>query len=680
MVSIFLKRAAFLLAALLTAVRLDAQTPTWKPLGPFGGSVQTLAVDPSDAGVLYVTLGQQGVFRSRDGGRSWTAVHDGVTRGNVAVDPSRPGTLYLAENGVQKSTDGGDHWSDLGLRADVLAIAVDPARPSRLYAAGDGVLRSTDGGASWHPAREPLPDGAASAVTALAVPRTGGIVYAVTGAGIYKSVDGALSWRPANQGLPAAAVLALAVAPTDPRTLYASVLVRSGRMVYRSTDGGASWRVTAALPLPGPAPYKGLVRTLAVSPASPRRAWAGTDTGDLFLTTDGGAHWAVTGPRPARPVLAIAPAPSAPTIVYLGVEAQGFDLGGVFASADGGATWMRRNQGLAGLDAEALALPPGRLWAGLESQGLFRSANGGRSWARAPLPDSPPAGGVPLANGIPLVDLERAPSDPATLYALALSWLWRTTDDGASWTEAYAPPDGPFLKFLRVDPADPFRLWGSPGAGPFGGPVAPLLRSTDGGETWSPPGLPGSSTTPDVRCGILDLQFAPSAPRTLYAAGAQGDPSTCTDTLSALARSTDDGTTWEPAGAGLGGFSTTVLAVDPVDPRLLYAGTGGDAHHLHGDGPFKSADGGTTWSRAGSELAGTTITALAVSPLAGVVWAAVDEGGGGVFRSTDGGATWQQRSAGLQAFQVHRLMIDPGDPNHLYAVTTGGIWEIEDDH
>src|ERR1700710_2067352 len=135
MVSFLSKRAVFLLAALLAAVPASAQTPTWKPLGPFGGSVPTLTVDPTAAGGLYATLGPQGVFRSRDGGGSWAPIHGGETRGNVAVDPSRPATLYLAENGVQKSTDGGDHWSDLGLRADVLAIAVDPARPSRLYAA-----------------------------------------------------------------------------------------------------------------------------------------------------------------------------------------------------------------------------------------------------------------------------------------------------------------------------------------------------------------------------------------------------------------------------------------------------------------------------------------------------------------------------------------------------------------
>ena len=670
---IFAKRLVLLLllAGLLTAGPSTAAG--WTPLGPFGGSVQTLTVDPGDARVLYATLGAQGAFQSVDGGATWVPLHAGVAEGNVAVDPSRHGTLYLASGGVQKSTDGGVHWTDLGLKAyGIIAVAVDPARPSRLYAASsvNGVFRSADGGASWQLARQPLPAGSASHVTALAVPRSGGIVYAGTGDGVFKSVDGGLSWRPASQGLPPGAILALAVAPSDPKTVYAGVNNNSDKAVYRSTDGGGSWRRTAGPPLPGPGPEGGSVLALAVSPASPRTVWAGTDSSGLFLTTDGGAHWTAQGPRPPRFVLAVAVAPSSPRAVYAGV-AQGLDLSGVFASADGGATWTRRNQGLDGLDARALAIPPGGsgspgvLWAGLFDQGLFRSGNGGRRWARVALPGpSQPPGSIPL------VDLELAPSDPSILYALALRWLWRTEDGGASWTEVYAPPTGPALQFLRVDPADPFHLWGSSGFSPFGSSGIPLLRSTDGGETWSP------AATPNLGCEVFDLQFAPSSPSTLYVAGARSDAFSCKLTRASLFRSTDDGSTWTEADAGLAVPSARALAVDPVDPRLVYAGTGGDYYHPQGDGVWKSTDGGASWTRAGNALAGKTVTAVVSSPVSGVVWAAVE--GGRIFRSGDGGATWQDSTGGLQAFQVYRLEIDPADPRRLYAATSGGIWTLED--
>jgi photosystem II stability/assembly factor-like uncharacterized protein len=653
---------------LLLGVPAFAASPPWTPLGPFGGSVETLAVAPADARALYATLGPQGAFRSADGGLTWTAISTGTTTSNVAVDPTRPGTIYLATSpgGLRKSIDGGGHWTPLAIPVTrVQAVAVDPARPSRLYAgtSSQGVWRSTDGGASWQPARVPLPAGRAGEVHALSVPRAGGIVYAGTGAGVFKSTDGALTWKPTGHG-PSGVVLALAAAPSDPKTVYASVANGFQEIVFRSKDGGASWQATARPPLPAP---QGRVLALAVSPRSPGVVWAGTDPNGLFKTTDGGAHWASAGlPPQGRRVPAVAVAPSSPGTLYVGVTAQGTDLGGVFASADGGASWLRRDQGLSGLDARALAAPPGTpglLWAGLSGQGLFRSANGGRRWARVVLP-----GSSPLVNGIPLVDLEIAPSASSTLYALALSWLWRSTDAGASWTEAFAPPTGPRLELLRVDPADPFRLWGSVGTGPLGNLPAQLLRSDDGGETWE------NAPTPNLGCELFDLAFAPSSPSTLYVAGALADTSTCKITRATVFRSTDDGASWTAADAGLTAPSVTLLAVDPLDPRLVYAGTGGDLY-FKGDGVWKSADGGASWARAGGELKGRSITALAVSPVAGVLWAAAD---GAVFRSGDGGGTWSDRTDGLQAATVYKLALDPADPRRVYAATSGGIWVLED--
>src|SRR4051812_34904026 len=101
------------LGLLLAAGPVLAQTSRWTPLGPFGGTVQTLAVAPSDAATVYATLGGQGAFASRDAGASWTPIHSGTATSNLAVDPTQPGTIYLATDpgGLQKSTDGGGHWT-----------------------------------------------------------------------------------------------------------------------------------------------------------------------------------------------------------------------------------------------------------------------------------------------------------------------------------------------------------------------------------------------------------------------------------------------------------------------------------------------------------------------------------------------------------------------------------------
>jgi photosystem II stability/assembly factor-like uncharacterized protein len=669
---------AFLLAAVTSAVAAGAAaTPAWTPLGPFGGSVATVTVAPSAASTLYATVDTQGAFRSADGGVSWTPIHGGTAVSNVAVDPTRPATIYLATDpgGLQKSTDGGAHWTLLepttfGARA----IAVDPVRAARVYVgtAGFGVWRSTDGGAHWQPASIPLPAGEARDVHQLALSRTAGILYAGTDIGIFKSTDAGVSWQPASHGLPAGVVRVLAVAPSDPKTVYAGLDSGLHRNVYRSRDGGASWQATSGPPLPA---TDDRVAALAVSPRSPTLLWAGTVPSGLFRSADGGAHWAPAGlPPQVFSVLAVAVAPSSPNTLYAGVFDQGPDPGGVYASTDGGASWSRRNQGLDGLDARTVAVPPGSpgvIYAGLDSQGLFRSANSGKRWARVTLPGAP-------AAGTPLVDFEIAPSTDSTFYALALSWLWRSTDAGASWIEAFGQhPDDPYLQFLRVDPSDPFRLWGSAGSIPFSNPfpgagIVPLLRSADGGDTWA------TVPTPALGCEILDLQFAPSAPATLYVAGAKSDDATCRSTQTSLFRSTDDGATWTEADAGLGGHSVTALAVDPLDPRLVYAGTGGDffATFDKGDGVWKSADGGVTWGRAGDALKGLNVTAVVASPAAGVVWAAVE--GGRVFRSGDGGATWSDSTDGLQATTINELLIAPADPRRIYAATSGGIWVLAD--
>jgi photosystem II stability/assembly factor-like uncharacterized protein len=232
---------AILLAALLAAARLSAQnaaqTAAWKPLGPFGGDVATLAADP--AGVLYATMRLPGVFRSADGGLSWTALHDGPVDGNVAVDPSHPSTLYLC--GVPgaillESTDAGAHWAAAGRglagAGQGFVVAVEPSRPSHLYLGTPrGIWRSADRGASWQPASHGLAAGELTPVGALALPaRPAGTAFAGTPDGLYRTADGGDSWRLAR-GLPRIAVTAVTVSPADPRTVYVAL---ADRRVYRS--------------------------------------------------------------------------------------------------------------------------------------------------------------------------------------------------------------------------------------------------------------------------------------------------------------------------------------------------------------------------------------------------------------------------------------------------------------
>jgi photosystem II stability/assembly factor-like uncharacterized protein len=115
------------------------------------------------------------------------------------------------------------------------------------------------------------------------------------------------------------------------------------------------------------------------------------------------------------------------------------------------------------------------------------------------------------------------------------------------------------------------------------------------------------------------------------------------------------------------------IAVDPHDPRALYAGTGNG--WIAGDGLWKSTDGGETWERIDSGFRVSTITAVLASAIPGRVYAATF---GVVYRSDDGGATWRPRSRALGTEAVYELEADPQDPHRIFAATANGVWRLDE--
>jgi hypothetical protein len=156
------------LIALLAFLGMGSRTVwaginAWTSIGPDGGSVQALAIDPQNLGTVYAGTSGAGVFKSTNGGTSWSAANAGLTAFNVstlAVDPQNSGTLYATAGGsVFKTTDGGAHWSEVysaptyggGGDYPAYSLAIDPQVPSTVYAGSrpGGVWKSTDGGANW---------------------------------------------------------------------------------------------------------------------------------------------------------------------------------------------------------------------------------------------------------------------------------------------------------------------------------------------------------------------------------------------------------------------------------------------------------------------------------------------------------------------------------------------------
>jgi photosystem II stability/assembly factor-like uncharacterized protein len=149
----------------------------------------------------------------------------------LVIDQGNRATLYAGTpEGVFKSADGGTTWSNISLGMGVTSLALDPGDPDTIYAGGTpylgagflGLFKSTDGGASWAPINNGLAGvfDSRSIVTAIAfAPGNASTLYVATsGGGIYKSLDGGANWEPLNEGLSNLDVRLLTVAPN---TLYA---------------------------------------------------------------------------------------------------------------------------------------------------------------------------------------------------------------------------------------------------------------------------------------------------------------------------------------------------------------------------------------------------------------------------------------------------------------------------
>jgi photosystem II stability/assembly factor-like uncharacterized protein len=254
-----------------------------------GAVTQIVAV----AGSLYSAT-DSGVFRSGDRGLHWhRLLGDRVIQ--IAADPSAAGTLYVARIGatpLAKTTDGGTTWIDLDPQVPafpgITAVAVDPSRPSTVYAGGSRVYRSDDGGMTWT-ASDPV----SNTINSLAVdPANSSIVYASmspqyvgcgigpcipVSSGIMRSTDGGRTFQGSSIINFASGLMADAA---HPGTVYSG-----GVAVLKTTDFGAHWN---ALRVPF---FAGGV-SIPVSLDSSGAVYVQAGDGSLYRSDDGGSSFA----------------------------------------------------------------------------------------------------------------------------------------------------------------------------------------------------------------------------------------------------------------------------------------------------------------------------------------------------------------------------------------------------
>jgi photosystem II stability/assembly factor-like uncharacterized protein len=171
---------------------------TWSDVQPDGLpslDIHGFAADPDDPNVVYAAVAGQGLYRSRDGGRTFSLASEEVG-GNVFALAALPDGRILAGDGQQgllESADGGASWRPR-LRAQLLGLAVNPNDPKQLVAAGSsGISLSSDGGRSWSSVLD-LPQGAGPVAWS---PSDPALAYAVGfDRVLYRSEDGGETWEP----------------------------------------------------------------------------------------------------------------------------------------------------------------------------------------------------------------------------------------------------------------------------------------------------------------------------------------------------------------------------------------------------------------------------------------------------------------------------------------------------
>ncbi len=451
--------AAPAVAAAASSRTVASPSGAWLRYPLPGAEVKSLAAEPRVPGLFFAGTALGGVYRSTDGGRSWSAAPGGAPFPGYSVtslvpDPQRPGTVWAGLTGVVKggllvrSDDTARSWTVVRRwpeRAEARVVAVTLLSGRKVVAVGGdtGLEVSEDGGSSWRPSQPPLDPG--SGVSFLAFhPLKPGVLYTGSYRHPFRSTDLGRSWtRIAGGMIEDTQVFHLDFSPTDPNDVWAATC----GWVYRTRDGAASWTR-----------YKdGLLdrrtHVVARDPRDGDRVLAGT-TGGLFESRDAGKGFRRIS-RETTVVNALLFDPADPSVLLVATESEG-----VLRSEDGGRTLVEANAGLAEARVSAVAVTAsGRVV-------VARAADGG-------------SGGLWTLDPATGRSERLAASPPSTVRALLANGerLLAGTPDGL-WAAA---PGEPFARVLGRPvtglAAGPGRAFAATDAGAF--------ESRDGGATWS---------------------------------------------------------------------------------------------------------------------------------------------------------------------------------------------------
>jgi len=689
-----LAAASFIAAVPAFAQSFDSKLFTemrWREIGPYrGGRTRALSGVPSQPNIFYIGAVNGGVWKTTDYGRTWNPIFDHEPTGSIgaiAVAPSDPNIVYVGSgeglqrpdlstgDGIYKSTDAGKSWTHLGLRdgQQIPKIAVDPRDPNRLFvavlghpygpSAQRGIFRSTDGGRTFEKVLykdentggndvELDPANPDTVYACLWEARQGpweNAQWSGTSGGIFKSADGGKNWQSLTQGLPADGVVQanLAIAPSDPKRIYAAVASEHNLGIYRSDDAGATWTQITKDPRPAARIGGGDAPVPAVDPKNPDIVYSASVV--TWKSTDGGRTWTgIRGAPGGDDYQSIWINPHNPDVILI-VSDQG-----AIVTVNGGQTWSSwYNQPTAQMyHASTDNAFPYRVCSGQQESGsacVKSRGNDGeitfRDWHpvgaeeygyAVPDPLNPDlvyggkvtrynrrtgqttnVGPKPLRSGdyraLRTAPLAFSPLDPHVLY-FGANTVWKTRDGGNNWqqispdltrktwqvpasvgkysgSESAKPEQRGVVYALAPSPLDVNRIWAGTDDG--------LIHlTTDGGAHWAdvtPPQLTAWQKVSIIDAGHFDKDTAYAAINTFR----------LDDLRPHIYRTHDGGKIWSEIVDGIpDGAAVNVVREDPKRKGLLYAGSEREV--------YVSFDDGEHWQSLRIDMPATSIRDLVV--------------------------------------------------------------------
>jgi photosystem II stability/assembly factor-like uncharacterized protein len=690
----------------------------WSPFGPNVipnnltgymengiGRVNCVAFHPTNTSTYFVGVAQGGLWKTTNGGASYTCLTDNlpITRiSDIAIDPTNPNTMYISVCdfeyigvglylngrkrhthyglGIYKTTDGGLTWNATGLTFQLTngdaslmrKVVIDPSNSNQLLACGvSGMYRSTNGGTSWTKTLDSL------FWDMVQDPVNPNTIYAATGwvmtsnignAAIYKSTDFGATWTMLNTGIPlqgSVQRVKLALAPSDNNYVYAMTVDNSSGLygLYKSTNAGSTWTLTfnstnilEAGQGTSPGGQGNYDLGLCVNQTNKNILYVGGV--NLWMSSDGGSsfepvsHWTTQfGNTLHGDIHMIAKQPG--TSDYFVCSDGGIYKSGNIQPGDWimnwPTVWTNLGNGMQVTSFYRLSSSKnstGRIVAGAQDNATFYY--NGSTWSTI-------FGGDGMDNYI----------DPAGTQEIVGSSQYGNF--------YYSNDDGQTGNYVSSNLNNEAAEWVTPIAGdPNNSAILYLgnenvVKSTDGGQNWTPLGSIYTNTNTLQNTEISALAVAKTNSNVIYAArrvryeyGLNG----------IVIRSTNNGTSFSNITNNLPDTlyytGIEVSETSANDAAVCMAG------FAAGCKVFRTTNGGSSWTNISYNLPNIPVNCIKYVPGSGQIMVATDLG---IYVLNSGSTSWTNYSLGLPNVIASDIEFNSA-LNKVYVSTFGrGIWE-----